>query len=142
MALKIKKICYNGKVIAPKDGDGVLDIIQCIICGRVIPNPYIQNIKRVVYNGKILWPGIKSADLIISSYDNTIGTYNGLKGGYKTNIINSNPLIKKVIYNGNVIWPRDDNKYLNIEKEYILLNEFNNWEDTNQIHTNTTFTII
>lgn len=56
MALKIKKICYNGKVIAPKDGDGVLDIIQCIICGRVIPNPYIQNIKElcimVKYSGQ------------------------------------------------------------------------------------------
>lgn len=142
MALKIKKICYNGKVIAPKDGDGVLDIIQYIICGQVIPSPYIQNIKRVVYNGKILWPGIESSDLIIASYDNTIGTYNESKSGYKTNIINRNPLIKKVIYNGNVIWPLDDNKYLNIEKEYISISEFNNWEDTNQIYTNTTFTII
>lgn len=140
MALKIKKICYNGKVIAPKDGEGISDIIRCIICGQIVSSPYIQNIKRVVYNGKILWPGIESTDLIVSSYGNTIGIYDGFKSGYKTGI-SSNPLIKRVIYNGNIIWPRDDNKYLNIEKEYIFLNEFNNWEDTNQIHTNTTFII-
>lgn len=140
MALKIKKICYNGKIIAPTTSGDISKLIYCIICGRVVPNPYIQSIKKVTYNGKVLWPATPSETLVIASYDNTVGLLDNTKTGYT--ISNSGkPLIKRVIYNGYVIWPSESKKYLDIEKEYVFLNDFNNYEDTNEVYTNTTFII-
>lgn len=128
MALKIKKICYNGKIIAPTTSGDISKLIYCIICGRVVPNPYIQSIKKVTYNGKVLWPATPSETLVIASYNNTVSN-------------SGKPLIKRVIYNGYVIWPSESKKYLDIEKEYVFLNDFNNYEDTNEVYTNTTFII-
>lgn len=129
MSHKIKTITFNGKTIASKDN---------------------TLIKRVIFNGVVIWPYSPpvTSDLVIATYDDgTCSLYDETKAGHlaeksssKTN--SSLWTIRRVLYNGEELWARPSEKdYLTIEKEHIILNALNHWSDTNTIYTNLTFTI-
>lgn len=56
-------------------------------------------------------------------------------------IIHNRRKIKRVVLNGVIIWPAPDFKYLELEKERVYLEEGNNYEDTNEVYTNSTFSV-
>lgn len=56
-------------------------------------------------------------------------------------IIHNRRKIKQVVLNGVIIWPAPDFKYLELEKERVYLEERNNYEDTNEVYTNSTFSV-
>ena len=50
--------------------------------------------------------------------------------------------IHRVLFNGNTVWSTSqEDPSLSLEKYNIDLSEMNNWEDTNMVFTNTTFSI-
>lgn len=50
--------------------------------------------------------------------------------------------IHRVLFNGNTVWSTSqEDPSLSLEKYNIGLSEMNNWEDTNMVFTNTTFSI-
>lgn len=128
MSYRIKTITLNGKVLAADDN---------------------TLIKRVVYNGTVIWSyNPTSSNLVIATYgDGTYSLYDETKAGHlaeksssKTN--SSLWTIRRVLYNGEELWARPSEKdYLTIEKEHVILNALNNYTDTNTIYTNLTFTI-
>lgn len=128
MSYRIKTITLNGKVLAADDN---------------------TLIKRVVYNGTVIWSyNPTSSNLVIATYgDGTCSLYDETKADHlaeksssKTN--SSLWTIRRVLYNGEELWARPSEKdYLTIEKEHVILNALNNYTDTNTIYTNLTFTI-
>lgn len=128
MSYRIKTITLNGKVLAADDN---------------------TLIKRVVYNGTVIWPyNPTSSNLVIATYgDGTYSLYDETKAGHLTEESSSKAnspswTIQRVLYNGEELWTRLGEKdYLTIEKEHVILNALNNYTDTNTIYTNLTFTI-
>lgn len=128
MSHKIKTITFNGKTIASKDS---------------------ALIKRVIFNGVVIWPYSPpvTSDLVIATYDDgTYSLYDETKAGHLVEgSSRANPsslTIRRVVYNGEEIWTRPgEEDYLTIEKEHVILNALNHWSDTNTIYTNLTFTI-
>lgn len=118
MRHKIKTITFNGKTIASKDN---------------------ALIKRVIFNGVIIWPYSPpvTSDLVVATYDDGVySLYDETKAGFPS------WTIRRVLYNGEELWTRLGEKdYLTIEKEHVILNALNNYTDTNTIYTNLTFTI-
>lgn len=51
--------------------------------------------------------------------------------------------INRVIFNGIIVWSKnnDDHPRLSLEKLNVYLSEKNQYQDTNTVYTNTTFTI-
>lgn len=50
--------------------------------------------------------------------------------------------IRKAVFNGLVVWTNDDSEpRLSLEKLSVFLSEQNNFQDTNQVYTNTTFSV-
>lgn len=128
MSHRIKTITLNGKVLATNDN---------------------TLIKRVIYNGVIIWsytPPV-SQNLVVATYeDGTYSLYDETKAGHLVEgSSRANPsslTIRRVVYNGEEIWTRPgEEDYLTIEKEHVILNALNHWSDTNTIYTNLTFTI-
>lgn len=72
----------------------------------------VNRISRIVYNGRIIWPVQKDTDSI-----------------------------KRVVFNGRILYEVKEIPYLSLEKEYVWLDEYNDWYDTNQVLTNTSFYI-
>lgn len=129
MSHNIKTITFNGKTIASKDN---------------------ALIKRVIFNGVVIWPYSPpvTSDLVIATYDDgTYSLYDETKAGHlvegsSSRANSSSWTIRRVLYNGEELWARPSEKdYLIIEKEHVVLNALNNWTDTNTIYTNLTFTI-
>ena len=128
MSYRIKTITLNGKVLAADDN---------------------TLIKRVVYNGTVIWPyNPTSSNLVIATYgDGTYSLYDETKADHLTEESSSKAnspswTIQRVLYNGEELWTRLGEKdYLTIEKEHVILNALNNYTDTNTIYTNLTFTI-
>lgn len=124
MSYRIKTITLNGKVLAADDN---------------------TLIKRVVYNGTVIWSyNPTSSNLVIATYgDGTYSLYDNTKAGHLTGSSSRNTpsTIKRVVYNGVIIWPSTTEDYINIEKDHVYLDWTNNYTDTNTIYTNLTFTI-
>lgn len=93
MRHKIKTITFNGKTIASKDN---------------------ALIKRVIFNGVVIWPPSLTGEL--------------------------SSAIKRVVYNGEQIWPQSSDPLV-IEKSHISLDWTNNYTDTNQVTTDLAFTV-
>lgn len=72
----------------------------------------VNKISRVIYNGRIIWP-----------------------------VQNTGESIKRVILNGRIFWEVKEIPYLSLEKEYVWLDEYNDWFNTNQVLTNSSFTV-
>lgn len=72
----------------------------------------LDRIKKITLNGEVLWP----------------------VEGFERHV-------QRVIFNGEVIWELIT-LYLNIEKEIVWLTEYNDYEDTNKVMTNTTFEVV
>ena len=72
----------------------------------------VSKISRIVYNGRIIWPVQKEG-----------------------------ASINRVIFNGRILWEAKEIPYLSLEKEYVWLDEYNDWYDTNQVFTNSSFTV-
>lgn len=70
-------------------------------------------ISRVVLNGQVIWPLPAAGD----------------------------PTIQRVVFNGQVLWARSSEPYLNVEKQIVFLDEYNDFTDINRIFTNTTFIV-
>lgn len=129
MSHRIKTITLNGKVLATNDN---------------------ALIKKVIYNGVIIWfytPPV-SQNLVVATYeDGTYSLYDETKAGHLAEESSSKAnspswTIRRVLYNGEELWARPSEKdYLTIEKEHVILNALNNYTDTNTIYTNLTFTI-
>lgn len=125
MSHRIKTITLNGKVLATNDN---------------------ALIKRVIYNGVIIWsytPPV-SQNLVVATYeDGTYSLYDETKAGHLTGSSSGDTpsTIKRIVYNGEQIWPSTTEDYLNIEKDHVYLDYTNNYTDTNTIYTNLTFTI-
>lgn len=50
--------------------------------------------------------------------------------------------IRKAVFNGIIVWSKNnDDPRLSIEKLNVYLSEKNQYQDTNTVYTNTTFTI-
>lgn len=50
--------------------------------------------------------------------------------------------IGRIVLNGYIIWPTKSNKpYLQLEKDKVFLHEYNNFQDTNDVYTNTDFQV-
>lgn len=124
MSYRIKTITLNGKVLAADDN---------------------TLIKRVVYNGTVIWSyNPTSSNLVIATYgDGTYSLYDETKAAHLSESTSGGytSTIKKIVYNGEQIWPSTTEDYLNIEKDHVYLNWTNNYTDTNTIYTNLTFTI-
>ena len=129
MRHKIKTITFNGKTIASKDN---------------------ALIKRVIFNGVIIWPYSPpvTSDLVVATYDDGVySLYDETKADHLAEESSSKAnspswTIRRVLYNGEELWTRLGEKdYLTIEKEHVILNALNNYTDTNTIYTNLTFTI-
>lgn len=126
MSYRIKTITLNGKVLAADDN---------------------TLIKRVVYNGTVIWSyNPTSSNLVIATYgDGTYSLYDETKAGHLSESTSGGytSTIKKIVYNGEQIWPKSGEvkDYLLIEKDHVILSEANNFSDTNTIYTNLTFNI-
>lgn len=72
----------------------------------------LDRIKKITLSGEVLWP----------------------VEGFERHV-------QRVIFNGEVIWELVT-LYLNIEKELVWLTEYNDYEDTNKVMTNTTFEVV
>lgn len=70
-----------------------------------------EEISRVVFNGKIIWP------------------YQAGK-----------PTIQRIVLNGEVLFKRE-RPYLEIEKQSVWLTQENDWYGQNNVHTNTSFNV-
>ena len=54
----------------------------------------------------------------------------------------NNRKIQRIVFNGLVVWTNDDSEpRLSLEKLSVFLSEQNNFQDTNQVYTNTTFSV-
>lgn len=93
MGHRIKSLTFNGKVLA-SDG-GTL-------------------IKRVLYNGHVIWPKDEapptpSDTLVMASYEDVVGLFEETKAGWlKGGSPSPEPekyTIKRVVFNGEQIWP-------------------------------------
>lgn len=89
MSHRIKTITLNGKVLATNDN---------------------ALIKRVIYNGVIIWsytPPV-SQNLVVATYgDGTYSLYDETKAGHLSESTSGGytSTIKKIVYNGEQIWP-------------------------------------
>lgn len=88
MSYRIKTITLNGKVLAADDN---------------------TLIKRVVYNGTVIWSyNPTSSNLVIATYgDGTYSLYDETKAGHLSESTSGEytSTIKKIVYNGEQIWP-------------------------------------
>ena len=125
MGHRIKALVYNGEILASDNG---------------------SYITRVLYNREVIWPNTPAPEptnLVIATYNDTIATFDGVKAGYWERLFRAiarGNKIKRIMFNGEKIWPTI-NTYLFLEKENIILQEANNFSDTNAISTNSTFMI-
>lgn len=63
------------------------------------------------------------------------------QGNNINRIVYNGKEIQRVIYNGTVIWSKTEEPMLTLEKFLINLSNLNNYEDTNQVYTNTSFSV-
>lgn len=63
------------------------------------------------------------------------------QGNNVNRIVYNGKEIQRVIYNGTVIWSKTEEPILTLEKFLINLSSLNNYEDTNQVYTNTSFSV-
>lgn len=49
--------------------------------------------------------------------------------------------IGRIVLNGYIIWPKSEEPYLQLEKDKVFLHEYNNFQDTNDVYTNTDFQV-
>lgn len=63
------------------------------------------------------------------------------KGNNINKIVFNGKEIQRVVYNGIVIWQNTEEPMLTLEKFLINLSNLNNYEDTNQVYTNTSFSV-
>ena len=69
----------------------------------------------------------------------TISSFNNRK--IQRIVINGRE-IRKAVFNGLVVWTNGDSEpRLSLEKLSVFLSEQNNFQDTNQVYTNTTFSV-
>lgn len=63
------------------------------------------------------------------------------KGNNINKIVFNSKEIQRVVYNGIVVWQNTKEPMLTLEKFLINLSNLNNYEDTNQVYTNTSFSV-
>lgn len=49
--------------------------------------------------------------------------------------------VVRAYYNGQIIWEKDTSVRLSLEKEIVYLADYNIWEDTNDVFTNSDFKV-
>nr|DAM23525.1 MAG TPA: hypothetical protein [Caudoviricetes sp.] len=74
----------------------------------------VESIRRVVYNGKVIWPFTEGQN---------------------------DPTIQRIVLNGEVLFDRNSIPYLNVEKEVVYVDQDPSIESINRIFTNTTFVV-